>query len=376
MADDLRADLEAALGDTDDGVSQDTTVDTPVDTRRDVSGPEHGEVVGEASEVQGDKVRDALGRFVTKAGDTPAAAPATAAPAAPSTGNPQAPEAAVIPPLAGAAPVAQAPTSWGPAVREHWANLPPAVQEQVAQREHQFQQAFREAAPLRNAGEAFIQAIQPFQHAIQAEGVDPITAVRNLMQIGTTLRFGTPSEKASTVAKMVKAYGIDIEALDGALVGEAPQQQGQQGMDPSYVQNLVQQQLAPLFQAAQQRQQAVQQEAVQAATQTVEQFASTHEYYGDVRQIMADVIEVAERSGVEMSLDDAYKHACTLHPEVSRVMLARQQGAAAQQLTAQARKAKGSAVSVKGGAPVGNPDRAEPSSVRESIEYAISNLTG
>jgi len=369
MADDLRADLEAALGDTDDGVTPDTSVDTSVDTS-----PEAGEVVAEAGEGTGEKVRDALGRFVTKAGDTGVAAPATAPAAPPSAADPQ---GELVAPQVGAAPAHQAPTSWGPAVREHWATLPPAVQEQVAQREHQFQMAFREAAPLRNAGEAFLQAVQPFQHAIQAEGVDPITAVRNLMQIGTTLRFGTPAEKANTVAKLVKAYGVDIGALDGALVGEVPQG-GQPAVDPSYVQNLVQQQLAPLYQVAQQRQQAMQQEAEHTAISTMEQFAAApqHEFFPHVRTLMADMIEVAERNGFQMDLGEAYKRACALHPEVSKVMMARQQGAAAQQLTAQARKAKGSAVSVKGGAPVGNPDRAEPTSIRESVEAAIEQLTG
>ena len=77
-----------------------------------------------------------------------------------------------------------------------------------------------------------------------------------------------------------------------------------------------------------------------------------------------------------MDLGDAYKRACALHPEVSRVMLARQQGATAQQLTAQARTAKAAAVSVKGGAPVGNPARAEPTSIRESVEAAIEQLAG
>jgi hypothetical protein len=365
MAEDMRADIEAALGDTDDGVTQDTTVDTPVDTSP-------APAADAPAPTEGDKVRDALGRFVNKAGDTvPAAASSGGTPAQAQPGL----DGMSAAPAIAAAPTAQAPTSWGPAVREHWATLPPAVQEQVAQREHQFQQAFREAAPLRNAGEAFLQAVQPFQHAIQAEGVDPITAVRNLMQIGTTLRFGTPAEKAATVARMVKAYGIGIEDLDGALIGEVPQG-GQQGLDPNYVQNLVQQQLAPLYQAAQQRQQAMQQEVASATQVEMDAFAAKHEYFGDVRGLMADMIEVAERNGLPMGLDDAYKRACGLHPEVSRVMLARQQGAAAQKLTANARIARSAAVSVKGGAPVGNPARAEPTSIRESVEAAIEHLTG
>ena len=217
-----------------------------------------------------------------------------------------------------------------------------------------------------------MQAIQPFQHAITAEGVDPITAVRNLMQVGTTLRFGTPAEKAGTVAKLVKAYGVDITALDGALVGETPPPG--QGVDQQTIQALVQQQLAPLYQAAQARQAQAAQAAEGEARSALEQFASdaSHEFFGTVREDMADIIEVAERQGRALSLKDAYDRACMLHPEVSRVIMARRQGSAAQDLTRAAAKARGAAVSVKGGAPVGNPDRAEPTSVRESIEAAIA----
>jgi hypothetical protein len=62
-----------------------------------------------------------------------------------------------------------------------------------------------------------------------------------------------------------------------------------------------------------------------------------------------------------------------LHPEVSKVIMARQQGANARQLTAAAQRARGAAVSVKGAAPVGNPNGHEPTSIRESIEAAIES---
>jgi len=83
---DLREALAAAIDD-DTTTGDETTgtsapeADTSEPARRDVSGPEHGEVVGEATEVSSGTVRDALGRFVPKSkapetGDTePAAAP-------------------------------------------------------------------------------------------------------------------------------------------------------------------------------------------------------------------------------------------------------------------------------------------------------------
>jgi hypothetical protein len=360
MAEDLRASIEAAM-DGDSGGDAAPEVDTIVDTPDEGTAPE----AAEKPAVEG---RDSLGRFLKKDEPAdPAAAPApTELAAAPAAAPAQAPAAE-------GAPVAvPPPQSWGAVVREKWATLPPEVQQHIAQRETQMQRWANETAPLRQTGEQFMQAIQPFQHAITAEGVDPITAVRNLMQVGTTLRFGTPMEKATTIARMVKAYGVDIRGLDDALAGEVPQGGGMgQGLDPGAVQAMVQQQLAPLYQAAQQRQQQAQVQAVEAARSELSTFAQGKEFIGDVREMMADMIEVSERQGMTLSLQDAYDRACMLHPDVSRVIMARQQGNAAQGLTAAARKARASAVSVKGGAPVGNPERAEPSSIRDSIEAAI-----
>lgn len=362
---DLRGSIEAAL-DADSGTDDAPVVETPAEapggpaTASEAAAPAQG----------GEKVRDALGRFVEKAGEN-AQAGAAAASAAPSI--------AATPPVAAvAAPAPQAeatpaPVAWSPIVREHWGSLPPAVQQEIARREQAFTQAFREVAPMRELASAFQQAVQPHMMAIQAEGVDPITAVTNLMQIGSRLRFGTPSEKANTVAQIVKAYGVDIQALDGALVGAAPEP-SQQGVNPNMVQQLVQQQLQPLFQAAQQRQQQAEQQSAQQAHSELQTFASDpkHEFYGDLRLMMADMVEVSARQGVNLSLEDAYQRAAMLHPDVSRVMLARQQGLNAQALTKAARTAKSAAVSVSGKAPVGNPGGREPSSVRESIEAAIA----
>jgi hypothetical protein len=91
---------------------------------------------------------------------------------------------------------------------------------------------------------------------------------------------------------------------------------------------------------------------------------------------MADIIELGERRGRDISIADAYKQAAMLHPEVSKVMLARQQGANARQLTQNAQRARSAAVSVRGAAPVGNPAGPEPSSIRESIEAAIQAHSG
>jgi len=367
MADelDLRGSIEQAMdADTDASVASETP--EPISEASSDDG-QAASRESNASPADG-KVRDGLGRFVSKDGENaPAAAPAPGQPAVDAVHAGQEQPAA-----APAEPASRPPLSWNAQVREHWAALPPAVQQEVNRRELEVQQALSNSHQARQMAGAFQQAIQPHMMTIQAEGVDPLTAVTNLMQVGTRLRFGTPAEKAQQVAQIVNAYGVDIMALDGALSGQAPQQ-AQGGDQTALVQQLVQQQLQPIMMAAQQRQQAQVQQQYQAAASEATTFAQSHEFYGDLRLMMADMIEVADRQGINLSLDDAYQRAAMLHPDVSRVMMARQQGANAQNLTAAARRAKSAAVSVRGGAPVGNPEGREPSSVRDSIEMAIES---
>lgn len=351
--DDLRSTLESALG---GGESEVAAPESPAPAAPDA--PAEAQDTGSG--------RDALGRFLPKKTEQPGAA------AAPSPGSVVSPgKPGLVPPAAPAAPVPIAPPAgWSPAVREHWAALPQPVQEYIQQREQQMQRWANDTAPMRQAGEAFMRAVEPHRMTMQIEGVDPLTAVQNLMSLATTLRFGTVAEKANSLAQMVKVYGVDIQALDSALVGVAPTEQGPSAIN---VQAEVQKALAPLMQQAQARQQWEMQQTNEAVRQELVAFAQDpeHEFISDVREIMADLIEVAERQRMSLPLQDAYDRACALHPEVSKVIMARQQGVNASKLTQAAQRAKAAAVSVRGAAPVGNPSPSEPSSIRESIEAAI-----
>jgi hypothetical protein len=314
------------------------------------------------------RARDALGRF-TKAdqvdgkGKTP---PTAEKPPTEPLKGPQLTLAAGTPKFE------PPPRGVPPTLRSHWTGLTPEWRAHIAETHNKLGEVEQQYQPAVQFTQRFLQTIQPFQHAIQAEtGGDAIAAVRGLMDTATKLRFGTPVEKAQTAAAIVKAYGIDINALDEALVGVTPAQPA--GVDPNMVQNAVQQALAPLMQQVQQRRAQTEQEVATQTEKEIATFAADpkNEFFEDVRNLMADMMEVAERQKQTLSLADAYTRACWLHPDVSKVMLARQQGQSAQSLTQAAQRAKAAAVSVKGSAPVGNPAPSEPSSVRDAIEQAI-----
>ncbi len=369
----MREALEAAFEQHDDDTpsttdSQPTPTPTDDTPSGDVTSTENTAPESAATPAEGDgRTRDGLGRFVKATqvdgkGQTPPApaAPPVAAPAQPQTPAQNTPR--FEPP----------PRGVPPALRSHWTGLTPEWRNHITETHQRVAQIEEQYKPAVDFAMKFAQTIQPYQQAIQVEtGGDPIAAVRGLMDTASRLRFGTPAEKAQTVAQIVKAYGIDIEALDGALVGAIPQQP--QGFDPNVIQQAVQQSLAPLFQQAQARR-AAQEQQVAATVQTeLQQFAADpkNEFFEDVRDLMADAIEVAERNGRTLSLADAYHRACLLHPEVSKVMIARQQGQSAANLTQAATRAKAAAVSVKGAAPVGSPEPTAPTSVRNAIEAAI-----
>ena len=214
--------------------------------------------------------------------------------------------------------------------------------------------------------------VQPYQQVIQeATQGDTMLAVTELLKAESILRHGMPSEKAGFVAHIVRKYGVGIEDLDGALVGVALQNTG---ADPMTIQRAVQQALAPLMNAAQQRQAERNQRTEQEIAHEIDTFRADpkNEYFEDVRNLMADVMEVSTRNGEELSVADAYERACLLHPEVRKIIVAKQNGASAQNLTQAAQRAKAAAVSVKGsGAVVGSPEPTEPLSVRAAIEKAF-----
>jgi hypothetical protein len=211
---------------------------------------------------------------------------------------------------------------------------------------------------------------------IKAENSNPLQAIDNLMSTAAKLRTGTAPELAQLVAGMVKQFGVGrfgqgfIESLDSALAGEVPR------VDPvqNQVQQALQQQLAPVqqFMSQFQQAQAVQQQRMQQeAVGEVQTFLERAEFGEDVREEMADILEVAQRRGRELSLQDAYKQACLVNPRVRAVLEQRAKTRGAQQLTGAAQKARSAAVSVSGAPTLSGP-KSDPTDVRSAIEAAIA----
>lgn len=271
----------------------------------------------------------------------------------------------------------RAPQAWKPQTREHWSKLPVEVREEVARREAQIQTVINDNAEARDIAAQFIQTVQPYEAFIRAENSDPFKAIQYMMDTAVSLRTSPPHIKASLVADIIKQYNIDVAMLDAALVGRvAPQ-------DPTsrHVQELLERELKPIkdmFGQFSQRAQQRQSETDARAEREVMSFAENpaNEFYDDVKEVMADLMEMASRRNIPMSLKDAYDRACGMDPSISKVIEARKLQTQAQQSQEQANRARraGSSLPSGGGAPPGGP-QADTSSIRGAIEAAMSGLS-
>lgn len=293
VGDSLRDDMEAAFDKLEAGGQPEEVID---------AGPEHTEVE-EAPETQV---------------ETPEKIPET-----PEGSDPSELRAEVDKPK----PTAEAkpPVDWSPALREHWGKLPPEVRQKIADRERHIAVTMQETTAARHLANDFIRAIEPYRGLMAAEGVqNPIQAVEGLMRVTAVLSMGAPQQKAERIAGLVKHYGVDIELLDQALAGSLP------APDPSQqaFQRMLDERMAPVNQLLSRLGQAEQEQQNQMwgqANVTVGNFGSNpaHEFFEDVRLVMADMLDNAAREGKQLSLKDAYDAACWANPEIRQILLSR-----------------------------------------------------
>ena len=269
------------------------------------------------------------------------------------------------------------PLSWKPETRQHWQTLPAEVRAEVARREAEITRTMQETAEARRFSDAVMKTIAPYEMFIKAENSNPIQAIDNLMSTAARLRTGTAPEIAGLVSQLVNQFGVGrfgpgfIEALDQALVGQTPQQ------DPREVaiRRQLEQEIAPVKQFMsqfQQMQQAQEMQLQQQAGGTVQSFLADpkHEFAMDVKDDMADLIELAHKRGREMSLEEAYERATRAHPSISKILAKRDQAAAAQGRTQVAQRARSAAVSVSGAPSVG-PSGSDANDLRSALENAF-----
>lgn len=240
------------------------------------------------------------------------------------------------------------------AAREVWGDSPKALQDWVVKRQEQFERDHNEMKEGADRAKAMAESIAPYQQLFVANNVPPGQMIGNLLQTASGLQFGTPQQKAQIAAQIIRDFGVDIESLAQVIEGNVPretqpQMSVEQAIDQrfqQYEQNMANQQRA---------------HATDAATRDLEEFARTHEFYNELSGDMAMMFDNAQRTGIPITLEDAYNRSLLMHPELQGILTAREDKA-----NHAARAAAASSIS---GSPGGEPAPSNaPRSIRDNLE--------
>ena len=320
------------------------------------------------------------GKFLPKKGEEKAGPPAKPVPPVkPPTGQPPAnPQTAqtkpgAVPPPQQTAP--KPPQSWRPVAREKWAALDPVVREEVLRREREVNITLQKTAEARGFHEEFQRSMAPFLPMMAANGHTPLQSIQGLAQTAAALQMGPPAQKVAIAAAIIQQYGIDLNALADALEGAPQAQQAQQGFrDPRVDQLLaMQQQQAYAAQQAQAAQEARQAQELQSH---YEKFAEEHEFFNDVRQAMAALVQVKfDTEGVDLSDEEAYDMAVSLRPDLQAIKRDRETYERATNPNGSTARAAAAAVSLKPGS-VTAKKGADPENLRAILEESVDEVMG
>jgi len=247
------------------------------------------------------------------------------------------------------------PVGLSPAAREAWKETPPALKAEIAKRERDYATGIQKNAEWANRAKQMDQVLDPYKGFLATNG--GAAAIPAVLERAMTLQMGTPNQRAQAAADIINQFGVDINLLDTLLSGGQAPQAPQMSENERWVAD---------FRAQQEQQQQWQQQQHQNEINNgVGAFMSDakNEFARDVSGDMADLLEMAARRGVVMTLDQAYERACQMRPDIAKIINSRN----STRDVAQRRRAASSIHGTPTGSSVGN----DPGDLRASIEAAF-----
>ena len=258
------------------------------------------------------------------------------------------------------------PPSWSAKDREQWGELPANLQKTIIDRERNYSVGIQKHAEGAKFAQRVVDTLAPYRHIMIQEGADEVAAIGNLAQYAATMRVGTQQEKANTLARIIQQYGVDIPTLDDVLSG--------QGVDPetSKIDQILQQRLAPVEQMVQDfnrgRQENLRSTDVRLQKE-IDDFSSKAEFIEDVREEMADILELNAKRGQEMTLEQAYEKAVGMRSDIQGVLSSRNKQQQLKNSKRRIASKENAASSLDGGSQAPLENREAPS-VRSAIADA------
>lgn len=268
----------------------------------------------------------------------------------------------------------RAPQSWSPSAREALAKASPEVQQEVLKRERDFAVGIQQHAERAKYADRVQQAIGPVAQHWQAKGIDPLQAIQGLARVDYMLNTGSPQERARLIGHLVRTtLGTDEaaiqllgQAIDGGGAAQAP---GPQQLDPEALLQQAEQRVMKRLEAG--RMQAAQTRAQQSIAKLAEL-----EFFGDVQQDMADILELATRRGQTMTPEDAYHRAVALNPELSKIVQQREAAKSAAGSQEAQKRAQAASSSLRSQPGTGPGPAGKALSPAQALRQAAADLSG
>ena len=267
-----------------------------------------------------------------------------------------------------------APTAWVSAAKAEWKNLPPAVKQAVVKRESDIARGVEQ---LKSHYSEIDQALAPFAAAIRQHNATPGAAIQRMFQWHQYLQ----RDPLRGFAELAQTYGLTLQQLADATGGQQQQQPQAGGIDQRYLQQLVQQEVAPLHEAMTAQQQWVQQQQAAKTNEILSNWSRDKPFYEDVRVLMARGIEsgaVPLKNGA-IDLDGAYAFACAAHPQIREQLYTQRAAAERKAATDRANQARRAGASLSPTSPgsnnfAGNKKPPPGKSVRDLLHDSIDEL--
>lgn len=205
----------------------------------------------------------------------------------------------------------KAPSGWTPKAREEWAALPETVRQEILRRDEDSVKGIRQLQEQMAPYTQFAQTLDPFIREAISNRTDPGQYIGNVMQAERRLRSGTPEERFSSLVEIAESYGIPLRKIINDAVGQeiVPH--------PSLVPKT---QLPPEVQRELEEAREFRQTMTQTQAQTnqklIDDFKVDKEFFEDVRDDMAVLME----AGRATTLQDAYDKACRMNSAVFDVI--------------------------------------------------------
>lgn len=281
-----------------------------------------------------------------------------------------------------AAALERAPVTWRGPAKEEWKELSPTVRQEVMRRERQIDTTLTQTADQRRYAEVMFNAIAPYEIHLKAEGANHVQAVEHLMKMTHVMRAGTPQARARMLADLFFAHGVELALLDQYITEGMDGKPSQPARSDPMLQ-AIEQKLAPITNFMNEMQAARQvstQRVAQGAAQTIQQLLDDPDIgdlVDDVREDMADLLELASKRGQILPLRDAALRAIMAHPEHSGVFNQRQLAKQAQQQTDKAVRARraGASLQNEGAPPASENDDEDDGSVLGAIQASVRELS-